>query len=62
MVADEPAVVARLLDGNGDPMADLPFTDGLAVHTAPAGTATLEVCRADGTVLAAVEPLTGRGR
>ena len=60
VVAESPAVTARVLDGTGTPLADLPLTDGLAVQAAPEGTATVEVLAADGTVLASVEPLTGR--
>jgi hypothetical protein len=62
VVATDPAATARLLDGDGAPLADLPLTDGLAVDAAPEATATVEVRAADGTVLAAVEPLPGRDR
>ncbi len=62
VVATDPAATARLLDGDGAPLAELPLPDGLAVDAAPEGTATVEVRAADGTVLAAVEPLPGRDR
>ena len=60
VVSPSPAVAARVVDGNGTPLAELSLTDGLAVETAPEGTATVEVLAADGTVLASVAPLTGR--
>jgi hypothetical protein len=60
VVSPSPAVAARVVDGNGTPLAELPLVDGLAVRSAPEGTATVEVLAADGTVLASVEPLTGR--
>ncbi len=60
VVAESPAVTARVLDGTGGSLAELPLSDGLAVQAAPEGTATVEVLAADGTVLASVEPLAGR--
>ena len=62
VVATDPAATARLLDGGGAPLAELPVTDGLAVDAAPEATATVEVRAADGTVLASVEPLPSRDR
>jgi hypothetical protein len=62
VVAADPAATARLLDGAGALLAELSLTDGIAVDAAPAATATVEVRAADGTVLASVEPLAGRGR
>jgi hypothetical protein len=61
VAAPSPAVTARVVDGNGTPLAELPLDDGLAVQTVPEGTATVEVLAADGTVLASVEPLPRRG-
>ncbi|MGY1683176.1 hypothetical protein [Geodermatophilus sp. SYSU D01176] len=60
VVAESPAAVARVLDRTGRPLAELPLADGLAVQAAPGGAATIEVLAADETVLASVEPLTGR--
>jgi hypothetical protein len=62
VVAADPAATARLLDGGGAPLAELPVTDGLAVDAAPEATATVEVRAADGTVLASIEPLPSRDR
>ncbi len=62
VVAPDPAADARLLDATGAFLAELPLADGLAVDAAPEATATVEVRAADGSVLAAVEPLTGRDR
>jgi hypothetical protein len=62
VVATDPAATARLLDGDGALVAELPVTDGLAVDAAPEATATVEVRAADGTVLASVEPLPSRDR
>jgi hypothetical protein len=60
VVAESPAAAARVLDGTGTPLAELPLDDGLAVQALPAGTATVEVLATDGTVLASVEPVTAR--
>jgi hypothetical protein len=60
VVSPSPAAAARVLDGNGTPLADLALPDGLAVGAAPEGTATVEVLTADGTVLASVEPIRAR--
>lgn len=62
VVAPSRAAAARVVDGTGALLAELPLTDGVAVQPTPAGTATVEVLAADGTVLARVEPLTGRDR
>jgi hypothetical protein len=61
VVAESPAVAARVLDGTGRPLTDLALPDGLAVGAAPDGTTTVEVLATDGTVLASVEPVTARG-
>ena len=61
VVAESPAAAARVLDGTGTPLAELPLDDGLAVQALPAGTATVEVLATDGTVLASVEPVTAGG-
>jgi hypothetical protein len=61
VVAPSPAVTARVVDGNGTPLAELPLDDGLAVQAVPEGAATVEVLGPDGTVLASVEPLPRRG-
>ena len=61
VAAPSPAGTARVVDGNGAPLAELPLDDGLAVQAVPEGTATVEVLAAAGTVLASVEPLPRRG-
>ncbi len=61
VVAPSPAVTARVVDGNGTPLAELPLDDGLAVQAVPEETATVEVLASDGRVLASVEPLLRRG-
>jgi hypothetical protein len=62
VVSPFPAVAARVVDGAGTPVAELPLPDGLAVQTVPEALATVEVLAADRTVLAAVEPIRHRGR
>jgi hypothetical protein len=57
VVSPAPAVAARVVDGIGTPLAELPLTDGLATAPAPASTARVEVLAADGTVLASVQPI-----
>jgi hypothetical protein len=61
VVSPFPAVAARVVDGAGTPVAELPLPDGLAVQTVPEALATVEVLAADRTVLAAVEPIRHRG-
>jgi hypothetical protein len=57
VVAAPTAVTARVVDRDDTALAELPLVDGVAVRSAPEGTAAVEVLAADGTVLASVQPL-----